>query len=95
MRGTLVIHAEAACANGRTDAGLRLDEVIECSGDFVAGDDVHVVVRDRTGDQHVRAHGIVRFNAADWRLARTGASPASASGLAIHPEDLVLRWPSA
>jgi glutamate 5-kinase len=101
MRGTIVIHANAGHALRHRCVAVSMADVLDCMGDFRAGDRVHVVVRGSDGGQGVIATGIVRCDAAALKQARSG--PVGARNLVIDgddrdiviaEQDLKLLWPA-
>ncbi len=87
----------------RTGAVL-LSTVVDCSGDFLAGDRVHVVMRAKDGGQYVIATGIVRHDAAklrqlthrsiSTRTAPTAPTTSDDGEVVITEQDLKMIWPS-
>ena len=62
-------------------------DVLDCSGDFVAGDRIYVSFRARDGGQYVVATGITQRDAAT--LKDEAAEP----GVVIAEQELELLWP--
>ncbi len=101
VRGTIVIHADAGRALRKKRVALLATHVLNCVGDFRAGDKVYVVMRGEDGGQGVVATGIVRCDAAVLQQAE-GRSIGphnipieSTEPVVVIPEqDLELIWPS-
>jgi len=96
MRGFIVVDAEAARRLRSGPAALRARSVLACSGDFGAGDRVHLVVRGRDGGQGVFAFGIVRCEARSLRrLAGNRGAGAQDDAVVIDERDVALLWQRA
>jgi glutamate 5-kinase len=102
VQGTIVVTADAGRPLRKQRATLRTMDVLDCSGDFRAGDTVYVVVRGTDGGQGVVATGIVRYDAAALRLVKGRSIAADGMrnesddpALVIAEQDLRLLWPSA
>jgi len=93
MQGTIVISAHVGRALRRQRADLLATDVLWCTGDFRAGDRVHVAMRNVDGGQGVIATGIVHCTAAELRKA-IDANDSGEPIVAITEQDMTLLWPS-
>jgi glutamate 5-kinase len=101
VRGTIVIHADAGRALRKKRVALLTTHVLNCAGDFRAGDKVYVVVRGEDGGQGVVATGIIRCDAAVLQQGK-GRSidqrdipiESNEPVVLIPEQDLELLWPS-
>jgi glutamate 5-kinase len=100
MRGAIVINANAGRALRKKRAALLAADVVNCAGDFGAGDKVYVVVRGEDGGQSVIATGTVRCDEGVLQQVRERSAAAynvpiegNAPAVVIPEQDLQLLWP--
>ena len=99
VRGVVVVHAGVGRTLRTHCVAIRRSDVLGCSGEFIAGDRVYVVMRTRDGSQFVMATGTASFDAAAWHppMDRTrpqddGTSAIGGNAVVIREEDMVLQW---
>jgi glutamate 5-kinase len=87
VKGTVVLRNEAGRSLRKKCVAVMAADVLDCSGDFVAGDRIYVSFRARDGGQYVVATGIARRDAAAFKEA------AVEPGEVIAEQELELLWP--
>ena len=99
MRGVIVVHAGIGRTLRTHCVALRRSDVLGCSGEFIAGDRVYVVMRTRDGSQFVMATGTASFDAAAWHPPMDRTPPRDddsgamdGNAVVIREEDMVLQW---
>jgi glutamate 5-kinase len=87
VKGTLVLRNDAGRSLRKQCAAVMAADVLDCSGDFVAGDRIYVSFRARDGGQYVVASGTTQRDAAALKM-----DPIE-PGLVIAEQELELLWP--
>ena len=87
MKGTVVLRNDAGRSLRKKCAAVMAADVLDCSGEFVAGDQIYVSFRARDGGQYVVATGIAKCDAT--ALKEAAAEP----GVVIAEQELELLWP--
>lgn len=99
MRGTIYIDADAGRTIRHSNGGLLGTHVLNISGEFRAGDSVHLVVRGHDGGQRVIAIATVRCDAS--ALRNVGSNAIKSAGIQVEydpaiviaAQDIALLWP--
>ena len=94
-----MINNEAGRALRNRAAPVRAADVLNCSGDFCAGDSVYIAFRTGDGSQYVVATGTVQCDADLLRQAcssgrgKADSSSHRGSDIVVLEQDVRLLWP--
>ena len=88
MRGWIVLNNSAGRALRCAPADVSVRDVLDCTGDFAAGDVIYVTFRGADGGQFVIATGVAGCAEPELRKQQQAGDPA----VVVRGRDIKLLW---
>jgi hypothetical protein len=88
--GTILLNNAAGRSLRKAAATVYAADVLDCAGNFSAGDTVYISFRGIDGGQYVVATGVIRCDESVLRQTLGALAPAA---VIINASDMKLLWP--